>query len=717
MANFHDNLAVIAAHEDGMYNVLLRFAANLAAHADETGFDISGLRKVRSVRGLHQKVSPYVENCWWLSFSGAPAHAAEATDEGGAADGQGVSALTLERQRKLISMLASGTQTPEESSDADDPFARPLSETADVTLNLRGDVYVLSISYSTAWGSDYISFDALLSGLPRGDYGVAFFDADEYDGFDQVSTLYGLHHGCHGFHHPEPEDSKGTICAENLGKEAQDILNSADAADDLARIARTEAVLSWAKGHYDLVIPKTPRPRAVDRKPAAASPECDSSEQLLQGAFKIEHADVFIRATLEGFPWLVGITGTAYLGREENVERLALGELLELRSDWNSPYFSPTCIEAFTVDGRSIGNVDRAGWELPPWLRPVLACMLPHVTAYVEEVTPLSAMHFMARYPHIVLRLEINDEPLTDIFDNVKTVFRLQSEASRPQPDSDSERNALASSGGAQDGKSSKARPAKRITRKHVKAAVDELAELMRDVPDNEKPPTFDFLCDEYPQFAPVLKYGLARWIVDSDDLKERGIIHYSIEGLEARGVDVTRRGRKYTPVSELAQRYLEAGGEALLMPDEASGFLRPGIIGMDVVAGYELREATLVAVDAAQVEPGAKLRASYTVRKRGNCPLKIKLSMRSGRKSLQVAMLKRFPANDFVAPKVKNADTVLNGYVSDVVQTVEQAGGVTIARVRHRFMHPLTQETLLFALRRMGGDGLAGDGGSETAA
>ena len=79
--------------------------------------------------------------------------------------------------------------------------------------------------------------------------------------------------------------------------------------------------------------------------------------------------------------------------------------------------------------------------------------------------------------------------------------------------------------------------------------------------------------------------------------------------------------------------------------------------------------------------------------------------------------MLKRFPANDFVAPKVKNADTVLNGYVSDVVQTVEQAGGVTIARVRHRFMHPLTQETLLFALRRMGGDGLAGDGGSETAA
>lgn len=63
----------------------------------------------------------------------------------------------------------------------------------------------------TAWSPNAEDIDVFFMGLPQGEYGVAFYDADEYDGYESISVFSGLHHGCATLHAAEGDCESGTI--------------------------------------------------------------------------------------------------------------------------------------------------------------------------------------------------------------------------------------------------------------------------------------------------------------------------------------------------------------------------------------------------------------------------------------------------------------------------------------------------------------------------
>ena len=235
--------------------------------------------------------------------------------------------------------------------------------------------------------------------------------------------------------------------------------------------------------------------------------------------------------------------------------------------------------------------------------------------------------------------------------------------------------------------------------------AVEELAELMRDVPEGERPRTFDGLCDAYPQYAPALRAGRARSAFSVRSLRQRGVLAPAKGGDAGKG----KRGGggvMALPAPELERLYLAAGGEALVAPGAGGGALRPGVVGVDLSAGVELREATLVFVgDAEEVAVGDELVASYAAGRGGGMIPSAEIRLRpagAGRcRPVLVAVRKGF--EDFVAREASPVGTALSDGVSDVVQSVERVGGAVVTRVRHRFLSPLSRETLLFALRALG--------------
>ena len=137
--------------------------------------------------------------------------------------------------------------------------------------------------------------------------------------------------------------------------------------------------------------------------------------------------DNAITQVLEKFPWVIGVTGSAYEGREENVEGLVPGDLVKILANWNSPYFNPCALEVYTADGRSIGNLDNIWGEamqLEDIERTAIACILPHIKAYAEIVEPLSTKDGRSRHSKVTVRLEVNDQSLASIFDEVHALLK-----------------------------------------------------------------------------------------------------------------------------------------------------------------------------------------------------------------------------------------------------------------------------------------------------
>ena len=116
---------------------------------------------------------------YWLAFSGAP------VDEGLSSD----NSLGWESSMSSASGYASQVGALERvlSSRFQDagfkfgvrPSGRPMSEEASVELSRYGDRWVIQLYYSTAWEPNSSDIDSFFLGLPEGEYGVAFLDADD----------------------------------------------------------------------------------------------------------------------------------------------------------------------------------------------------------------------------------------------------------------------------------------------------------------------------------------------------------------------------------------------------------------------------------------------------------------------------------------------------------------------------------------------------------
>lgn len=106
-------------------------------------------------------------------------------------------------------------------------------------------------------------------------------------------------------------------------------------------------------------------------------------------------------------PITQNIEGTHHMGRIPRIEHVRVGDPLVLAADWQSEWFDPVCIEVFNTAGETLGNLTT---RFTPTLsgNRELACLLPHVTATVETVTPKSKRRRNAKYALMDVRMELD---------------------------------------------------------------------------------------------------------------------------------------------------------------------------------------------------------------------------------------------------------------------------------------------------------------------
>lgn len=425
MANFHTDRLVIAASDEDMQKVLRRFAQNLAANAETTHFNLDSIDGVVSVMDLWRVVRPEIDAYYWLSFAGAPIER-EVADAGAEEWG------AHQENRAYLSSIATAFEnlTPKTDNSVEvafsfAPTARPMSDTADVNIDSYGGNWVLTVSYSTAWEPNSNDLNLFFMGLPEGSYGVAFFDADEYDNFETVNTFCGLHHGRAGMRAAEIR-TDDVINASELKERKPWLAHvSRSEVSDLAELAEIEAVCGWTSGWED----------DEDYGSGYDGSDYDGGDPLASWGYSInwnspsggdfDKIDKAILAVLGRFPWVVGSTGAAYEGRESNVERLVPGQQVKLVSDWTSLYFSPCEIQTQDLEGHRLGNLDGrgGGMELSDNARAALACILPHVHAFADKVEPLMTLDGRKRNSTVIVRLELTEESLEHIIDQARVLL------------------------------------------------------------------------------------------------------------------------------------------------------------------------------------------------------------------------------------------------------------------------------------------------------
>lgn len=199
---------------------------------------------------------------------------------------------------------------------------------------------------------------------------------------------------------------------------------------------------------------------------------------------------------------------------------------------------------------------------------------------------------------------------------------------------------------------------------------LDELDQLCADVPYDQLPVSFKELYGRFPQLAPTLKEAQKIGALSKDELVERGILRLS------KKATVEHHLRK-TDVATLTRLYCAVGGPEFVMPNDGQSLLPAGAVGIDVVAGVELREA-------------------FTMR-----------SATEGLAAGDTYNLAENPPNlgEDVVPVSEASRSRLAGYLdpAGLVLSVEDVLGQRMARVRCRMLGKLSADTLLCALWGLG--------------
>ena len=107
------------------------------------------------------------------------------------------------------------------------------------------------------------------------------------------------------------------------------------------------------------------------------------------------------------FPIIQDIEGTGYMDRIAHIEHVQAGDPLVLAADWENQWFDPVCIEVFNAKGETLGNLSNR-FSITLSGHRELACLLPHITATVETVTPKSKRRKNAKYALMDVRMELD---------------------------------------------------------------------------------------------------------------------------------------------------------------------------------------------------------------------------------------------------------------------------------------------------------------------
>ena len=425
MANYHTNDLAIAADAENMKKVLLNFAANLAANSEETGFDFHDILGLRSAEGVYRVIESALTCYYWLAFSGVPVDEDLSSDNSLGWESSTSSASGYASQVEALERVFSSRFQDAGFKFGVRPSGRPMSEEASVELSRYGDRWVIQLYYSTAWEPNSSDIDSFFLGLPEGEYGVAFLDADEYDGYETISVFSGVHHGRALLHDAAEEGEDDSIDSHELWELLKKgRAENRDEIDGLAHLAFNCAVSQWNDwGSWE-------EPYEDD---------CDDVDSWLEklnaplfnwdnpNEDEFEKISDYVIGVLSTFPFECEVTGAKYLGRNQNIEHCISGSEVCLKSDWNSPYFKYAGIELFDKEGRSLGNV--GGYRNPSEdKRAVFACLLPHIRATVVNVETQSSRGDWRKQAHLDVRLELDPIDLPAVLEEMRSLLKLDPE-------------------------------------------------------------------------------------------------------------------------------------------------------------------------------------------------------------------------------------------------------------------------------------------------
>lgn len=425
MANYHTNDLAIAADTENMKKVLLNFAANLAANSEETGLDFHDILGLRSAEGMYQAIESALTCYYWLAFSGAPVDEDLSSDNSLGWESSTSSASGYASQIEALERVFSSRFQDADFKFGVRPSGRPMSEEASVELSRYGDRWVIQLYYSTAWEPNSSDIDSFFLGLPEGEYGVAFLDADEYDGYETISVFSGVHHGRALLHDAAEEGEDDSIDSHELWELLKKgRAENRDEIDGLAHLAFNCAVSQWNDwGSWE-------EPYEDDYD------DTDSRLEKLNAPLfnwdnpnedEFEKISDYVIGVLSTFPFECEVTGAKYLGRNQNIEHCISGSEVCLKSDWNSPYFKYAGIELFDKEGRSLGNVG-GYWNPSEDKRAVFACLLPHIRATVVNVETQSSRGDWRKQAHLDVRLELEPIDLPAVLEEMRSLLKIDPE-------------------------------------------------------------------------------------------------------------------------------------------------------------------------------------------------------------------------------------------------------------------------------------------------
>lgn len=448
MANFHTNNLVVAADDDNMLAVLQTMAINLVSRSKETGYS-DLLLDAPGPANAFSRMSGALSDWYYYALASAPIGS-----EQWKADHPDYQKREIEGNPACAGVVAAAESFADALLGARvsvriEPSARPLSESAAVTMDRFGQTNVLRLSYSTANRSNFEDVERLFSMLPGGSYGLAFLDADEGDGYKEVAVFSGLSHG--GLAGAEFEcETMEVRRALDLYDQAKELVrNDLALSGDLVEVAASFAICNWSEflwaktngmgsdeegealydgidirrassDHFSYLL--EPSFDAYEAEDATIwSAHVIDYEQLSSGDIGMFERNVV--PLLRRFPFECEVTGQAYEGRNANIEHLVPGAAVQLKSDWKNPYFKGAGIEVRDASGRRLANL--GGYLNPSDLdRVTLACLLPHIKATAIDVSPLGAtVDGRRKQGQFTLHLEIEPIDLSSALEEVRVLL------------------------------------------------------------------------------------------------------------------------------------------------------------------------------------------------------------------------------------------------------------------------------------------------------
>lgn len=433
MANFHTNYFVVAADEENMCKILWRMAMNLAANTEYTGFSMADVEGLTTARDIYFQVGSALDASYIFAFAGAPI-----PEDVAEKNVPGWSSPTSSEGGYLMQLSAMMKATEQFNANAPEgvsigltvtaPTARAMSDSASVGFTKYGENWVLSMMYDTAWRPNSEDLDVFFMGLPEGNYGVAFFDADEYDGYETVNTFSGLHHGLAGMQSFDDEGSFDVLESSDLKAQKRECAGmSKSSIDDIAKLARVAAISGWNQFGWDEdeddgygydyysddgeAVNLWDRPAVNWRNPSAKDEE------------KIVSSIVDVMAAL---PLALSVGYGFTKEGNDAVEKLLPGDTVQITGEWDATDFR--ALKVSTVEGAQIGYT--SGWvrivedyEINRIALGILALILPHIKATVSELTPVSLRNTGVEGPSMGIRLNACIVDFDEVMDEVRALL------------------------------------------------------------------------------------------------------------------------------------------------------------------------------------------------------------------------------------------------------------------------------------------------------